>query len=314
MPTNPIVAQVAKRLYQFVCADMIDDFATLTATQKEGWYIEAGKLLEPVADAAAAAWTRTGFDADADSLEEVTASAADRVAGRYRRTRTEWRNSLAEEMPSDAFGALAALAALRAALGYSPKPTAPEVVESMADHERQTPDGDLLRLHIAAAHGHVVVLGAGDGEAGQIHRWFHAAGRALYSHHVTNREWSNDEVQAAIVAAATDGVTRAQFDRPYQEHLKRTPKTVDHDPLRLHLLSVHCLVNAMDLHDHEVLDAHDHEHTGPGTIRNHPRGDLTWTVDKIHRVLDDLRDDPDEQRRVTAAVEEAVARVQGVAT
>lgn len=52
-----------------------------------------------------------------------------------------------------------------------------------------------------------------------------------------------------------------------------------------HLVSQHaCIVDPfaslLDLNE-----IHDHEHTGPGTIRNHPAKDRTYSLKKLGKVL-----------------------------
>lgn len=57
------------------------------------------------------------------------------------------------------------------------------------------------------------------------------------------------------------------------------------DQLRYHLASAHCLGNALDLTATEAHQAHEDEHNGPCTIRNHPRNDRTYDRDKARRVI-----------------------------
>jgi hypothetical protein len=52
--------------------------------------------------------------------------------------------------------------------------------------------------------------------------------------------------------------------------------TTASDDLRKHLLSAHCNLVALDLTHEEAADEHGYEHIGPGTIRNHDLGDLSW--------------------------------------
>jgi hypothetical protein len=47
--------------------------------------------------------------------------------------------------------------------------------------------------------------------------------------------------------------------------------------LRVHLGSRHALANWPDAFG--VVETHEHEHDGPGTIRSHPRADRSYDVD-----------------------------------
>ena len=55
----------------------------------------------------------------------------------------------------------------------------------------------------------------------------------------------------------------------------------DYSPLKLHLASRHGLCNALTLTDEDAHDVHEHEHDGPGTIRNHPRDDRSWKPEAV---------------------------------
>jgi hypothetical protein len=57
-------------------------------------------------------------------------------------------------------------------------------------------------------------------------------------------------------------------------------------PLGLHLLSEHRLANAHLLTPDEQLEAHNDEHAGPGTIRNHPPAARDWSPTKVRETLD----------------------------
>lgn len=63
--------------------------------------------------------------------------------------------------------------------------------------------------------------------------------------------------------------------------------------LARHLASMHADGLALTRPLADNLDAHRHEHTGPGTIRNHDPGDLSWDRAKLDRVVAELvADDP----------------------
>lgn len=320
---NPVTAAVAERLYELVRLREINQHSTsmtgpspwiaLSNDLRASWMREAEKLTEPMVTAAAEAYSRGGRICDADVLDVET----EEIAGSVGRAFTQWRRAFRSStehhlnFPNAAVGAgLSALAALRAAFGWTPTPTAPEITDSMRPSEKQTPARDDLRLHLAAAHGYPIALGAGDGEAVVLHDEMHRRVDMLYPHAVDDRSWSEDEVRHAIAKLADEGYPPEQFYRPLREHLERAPHTVAFDDLRLHLLARHCLINAATLADHAVIDAHEHEHDGPGTIRNHPRDDHSWTVEKVNDVLADLRDDWEGQARYLEATDKVMTRLK----
>lgn len=55
--------------------------------------------------------------------------------------------------------------------------------------------------------------------------------------------------------------------------------------LQLHLVSAHCNAAALGLTASQARDAHQHEHDGPGTIRNHPRSSTLWDADKVADII-----------------------------
>jgi hypothetical protein len=65
----------------------------------------------------------------------------------------------------------------------------------------------------------------------------------------------------------------------------------DHRDLAFHLVSVHCDPMAIARPHEENLDQHDHEHRGPGTIRNHPASDCSWDAEKLEAVLEEMEED-----------------------
>lgn len=73
-----------------------------------------------------------------------------------------------------------------------------------------------------------------------------------------------------------------------QEHVSRRhpPRPVE-DRLTLwaHLVSEHCSVIGLDMSLEDLIKGHEHEHTGPGTIRNHPRESREAQLPKILLVL-----------------------------
>lgn len=63
--------------------------------------------------------------------------------------------------------------------------------------------------------------------------------------------------------------------------LRETPYT----DLSLHLVSAHCNGAGLANTEADTIDMHEHEHDGPGTIRNHPRKDLFWDEEKVVAIL-----------------------------
>lgn len=64
-----------------------------------------------------------------------------------------------------------------------------------------------------------------------------------------------------------------------------TARLDGYPPLLLHLVSAHCNGAALSLSETEAQDAHAHEHTGPGTIRDHADDDLSYDPDQVATVL-----------------------------
>lgn len=52
-----------------------------------------------------------------------------------------------------------------------------------------------------------------------------------------------------------------------------------------HLVSEHAGIWALDSTFKNLVEAHDHEHEGPGTIRNHPKESRRYSVKKLGEVL-----------------------------
>lgn len=73
-------------------------------------------------------------------------------------------------------------------------------------------------------------------------------------------------------------------------------QTEQHDPLRLHLLAEHRNHAALGLTDAETLAGHEHEHQGPGTIRDHDPASTTWSFTKAMDMVVDEDDDSESVR------------------
>jgi hypothetical protein len=68
----------------------------------------------------------------------------------------------------------------------------------------------------------------------------------------------------------------------------------DDQNLAKHLASRHAdgMALARPLADNQ--DAHEHEHDGPGTIRNHDRDDLSWSGEQVEQIVAEMVEmDPD---------------------
>lgn len=61
--------------------------------------------------------------------------------------------------------------------------------------------------------------------------------------------------------------------------------TEDRLELWAHIVSAHCNIMPTNASVAEMLDYHDHEHRGPGTIRNHPENSRHHSLAKIAKVL-----------------------------
>lgn len=62
-------------------------------------------------------------------------------------------------------------------------------------------------------------------------------------------------------------------------HFLEPGQTETHDALRMHLMTEHKNHAATGLTDAEALEQHDHEHHGPGGIRNHDPASTNWSQD-----------------------------------
>lgn len=73
------------------------------------------------------------------------------------------------------------------------------------------------------------------------------------------------------------------------QHPWLTEPLGDSDSLALHLASEHADVLALDRTYADNVAAHDAEHDGPGTIRNHDRAERTSDGAKILRLVEEVR-------------------------
>ena len=73
-----------------------------------------------------------------------------------------------------------------------------------------------------------------------------------------------------------------------EEHVCRHPssgRTEDRLVLWGHLVSAHAGIFPLQATLEKLLDMHEREHNGPGTIRNHPRESREYSIKKIGDVL-----------------------------
>ena len=61
--------------------------------------------------------------------------------------------------------------------------------------------------------------------------------------------------------------------------------------LWLHLVSRHAaIIDPVRVSKRDLIDLHDHEHHGPGTIRNHPADDYSYDIARVAAVLSEAND------------------------
>lgn len=74
-----------------------------------------------------------------------------------------------------------------------------------------------------------------------------------------------------------------------REHVVRrnaeARRTEDRLALWAHLVSRHATIVPVQATLEELIDMHEHEHKGPGTIRNHPIDSREYSLNKIGKVL-----------------------------
>lgn len=60
--------------------------------------------------------------------------------------------------------------------------------------------------------------------------------------------------------------------------------------LAMHMIGRHCNAAAVASDWAENAGLHRHEHDGPGGIRNHPRGDLSFDPETVEAVLEEAEE------------------------
>jgi hypothetical protein len=76
---------------------------------------------------------------------------------------------------------------------------------------------------------------------------------------------------------------------------RRDVPKIKEDKLRLwaHIVSMHAAIVSPGASLKELLDYHDNEHNGPGTIRNHPTDQRGYSIHEIGKVLSEAEPDDD---------------------
>lgn len=182
----------------------------------------ADDILSHCQVAAAEAFSRSGEMFDLRLLDTVTTEIADKAAGTLQRYHDAMRMGREHEVPfphAAVTHLLAVVAALRAAVGYTPTKTARELFAERRETEKVTAAGDQTRLHLAAEHGVLFALGASDRLAADEHARRHAT--AHTEHSGGDLAWQLVNMEAHIAAAEREGMPRGQFDGPVREHLAR---------------------------------------------------------------------------------------------
>lgn len=103
----------------------------------------------------------------------------------------------------------------------------------------------------------------------------------------------DDRGTTLIEVALQDGLIGA-----VREHVVRRHAAPIEDRLKLwgHLVSEHAGIFPLQMTLEELIDMHDHEHTGPGTIRDHPRESRAYSLRKIGKVLSEAEPDPPKSK------------------
>lgn len=65
-----------------------------------------------------------------------------------------------------------------------------------------------------------------------------------------------------------------------------------------HLVSEHAMVIGLNYDMAEYMELHNHEHKGPGTIRNHPKGSRAFSFKEIGKVLSETDMDVFDQKGI----------------
>lgn len=89
------------------------------------------------------------------------------------------------------------------------------------------------------------------------------------------------------------GVNRSKWQGLWEIAVTGAPRQdAEEDRLGLwaHLISEHAGIFGLDLTMAELTEIHEHEHDGPGTIRNHPRVSRVASIAKIGKVCSEIEE------------------------
>lgn len=244
-------------------------------------------VLAEAAARAADAYSACGYQISPGQLDDELAEIADRAQQEWRRFYDARRAGRELDYPVTAVvDLLSVVSALRAALQYTPTPTAAEITDEVRDGDVVTAAGDDVRLHMASAHRNLPCLGMSDREALQEHERLHAGGDfygPVYQHDPDDLAWSLARVHQNIIDMSGTWDPR-QFDTALHEHMERVTNPAGSSPafdqLRLHLLARHGVLTALGMTGTGATERHDQEHDIPGA--DHTPDSREWSnVDQV---------------------------------
>jgi hypothetical protein len=90
--------------------------------------------------------------------------------------------------------------------------------------------------------------------------------------------------QHLVDVTIEDGLIDTVNERVIRRHAEAL-RTEDRLVLWGHIISQHASCVGLDMTLEELIKLHEHEHDGPGTIRNHPRTSREYSLHKIGQVL-----------------------------
>lgn len=96
--------------------------------------------------------------------------------------------------------------------------------------------------------------------------------------------------------AIADVVVEDGLISDVREHVcRRHASRVEENPAKLwaHIVSQHASMISPELPLADLIEIHEHEHDGPGTIRNHPRESREYSLHKIGKVLSEAEPAPE---------------------
>lgn len=82
-------------------------------------------------------------------------------------------------------------------------------------------------------------------------------------------------IEDGLIGSVTEHVVRRHAEGPGEDRVK----------LWAHIVSQHASMLSPETPLDVLIDVHEHEHDGPGTIRNHPRESREYSLKKLGEVL-----------------------------